>query len=493
MQDEQYQQIWNSICDQVKSYEEVDAAQTDAFFSRLHLQAFSEGFALLTADNAIIKSWVERQYTTILKRALKDLYHTDFTIIIDVDTMGAAEELKEVRKSEPITREMPQVEDTQEEPSQTTAVETAPEPLPQNSPSQSLSPFSKMTFENYIIGDSNRMAYSMALDVAEHPGQEHRNPLFIYGKSGVGKTHLLVAIKNYIDNASETGAGPLLKTVYVDAVEFINDYADASADHSREKTSFRSFKERYEEADVLLIDDVQSFQGKKETLKIIFELFNKLTSRGKQVVMSADVAPKNIDIDERYQSRFNSGATFDIQAPEIETKLSIINSTLEDQLQSSHTDLDIPADVRLYIAEISSSNIRELKSAVTTLLSHMLVTNQKTIDVKQASKILENHFSNDMRRLTISDVQKAVESFYKIPHSELVGKGRRHTVVYARQVAMYLSRQLMEETFASIGKEFGNKDHSTVKYSVDLIGQIVNEDKDAKDEIDIIIDQIRNR
>lgn len=244
---------------------------------------------------------------------------------------------------------------------------------------------------------------------------------------------------------------------------------------------------------MLLIDDVQSFQGKKETLKIVFELFNKLTSQGKQVVMSADIAPKNIDIDERYQSRFNSGATFDIQAPEVETKLSIVNSTIEDRMQAGGEDVDIPADVRSYIAEISSSNIRELKSAVTVVFLHLITTHQKTIDVKQAARILENHFSNDVKRLSIADIQKAVEGFYKVSHSELVGRGRRHSIAYPRQVAMYLCRQLMEETFESIGKAFGGKDHSTVKYSVDLIAEKVHEDKGTRDEIDIVIKQINER
>ena len=494
MQEEKYQSIWNTIRDQVKSYEGVNAAQTDAFFSRLHLQAFAEGFIMLTADNDFIKKWVERQYSTLINRALEDLYHTEFALNIEVDELDA---LKTLGTAAP--------EDTASAPEPTPAPaiapvrnpDAAPSPMATTAPTETIAPkmsgsFSRMTFESYIIGESNRMAYSMALAVAEHPGLEHLNPLFIYGKSGVGKTHLLVAIKNYLDRSTNAGGVPLLKTVYVDSTEFVNDYADASADHSSQKTSFRSFKERYEEADVLLIDDVQSFQGKKETLKIVFELFNKLTSQGKQVVMSADIAPKNIDIDERYQSRFNSGATFDIQAPEIETKLSIVNSTVKELMQAGD-GADIPPEVRSYIAEISSSNIRELKSAVTTVYMHMRSSRASTIDVAQASKILENHFSNDVKRLSIADIQKEVEAFYKVSHADLVGKVRRHSVAYPRQVAMYLCRQMMEETFDSIGKAFGGKDHSTVKYSVDLIATKVREDKATRDEIDIVIGQIRNR
>ena len=504
MSDEKYVSIWKNVCETVKSYEGVNAAQTDAFFSRLHLQAFAEGFVMLTADNAFIKKWIERQYLTLIKQALEDLYHTPFAVDIEVDELGAVKTLNEAQTAvaapsapEPVTLPV-SIAPTPTpvapaQPVQTIQPQTTPQPAVRQEPEKRMGSFSKMTFENYIIGESNRMAYSMALAVAERPGEEHLNPLFIYGKSGVGKTHLMVAIKNYLDRSTDAGGHPLLKTVYVDSTEFINDYAIASAEHSKEKDSFRRFKERYEEADVLLIDDVQSFQGKKETLKIVFELFNRLTSQGKQVVMSADIAPKNIDIDERYQSRFNSGATFDIQAPEVETKLSIVNSTINDRLMASGEDIEIPPEVRTYIAEISSSNIRELKSAVTAIILRMLTTHQSTITVEEASKLLENHFSNDIKRLSIADIQKEVEAFYKVSHSELVGRGRRHSIAYPRQVAMYLCRQLMEETYESIGKAFGGKDHSTVKYSVDLIGEKVREDKGTRDEIDIVIGQIHNR
>lgn len=503
MQEQEYQETWDAIRDQVKQYEGVNAAQTDAFFSRLHLQAFATGFIMLTADNDFIKKWIERQYSTLIDRALVDLYGVPFAVEIEVDELGAVKTLAQAQEQAVSAREEEPAPDAAvpqpapKPPAQAPREEEAPAATASSTPpaasTQRGGTFSKMTFENYIIGDSNRMAYSMALAVAEHPGEEHLNPLFIYGKSGVGKTHLLVAIKNYLDRSTDAGGAPLMKTVYVDSTEFVNDYADASADHSREKTSFKSFKERYEEADVLLIDDVQSFQGKKETLKIVFELFNKLTSQGKQVVMSADIAPKNIDIDERYQSRFNSGATFDIQAPEMETKLSIVNSTIEDRLQASGEDIDIPSDVRHYIAEISSSNIRELKSAVTIIFLNLITSHRNTITVAEAERILENHFSNDVKKLSISDIQKEVESFYKVSHAELVGKGRRHAIAYPRQVAMYLCRQLMEETFESIGKSFGGKDHSTVKYSVDLISEKIREDKGTRDEIDIVIAQIRNR
>ena len=234
----------------------------------------------------------------------------------------------------------------------TSPQEPAPQAIPADSaaagqPAPNNSVTSTLTFENFVIGDSNRMAYSMAVSVAETPGKPHLNPLFIYGRSGLGKTHLLRAIQNYINSNM-----PNLQVVYKDSNELLEDYMDASAAHDTEKSSYKNFKMYYEEADVLLVDDVQQLQGKKQTLDIMFQIFNKLTSQGKQVVLSADRAPKNIDIDERYKTRFNSGGTFDIQPPEIETKLSIVKSFIreyEDMEQSG--PINMPEDVQICIAE----------------------------------------------------------------------------------------------------------------------------------------------
>ena len=247
------------------------------------------------------------------------------------------------------------------------------------------------------------MAYSMAVAVAEMPGKAHLNPLFIYGKSGLGKTHLLRAIQNYVNETM-----PRLSTIYVDSAELLSDYMEASAAHDKEKSSYKNFKTRYEEADVLLIDDVQYLQGKKQTLDIVFQIFNKLTTQGRQVVLSADRAPKNIDIDERYKSRFNSGGTFDIQPPEIETKLGIVKSFVEEYKENEgKADFSIPEDIQMYIAESSSSNIRELKSAVTKVIYQMTFFNQPDLSLDDVRALLENHFSGGpSRRLTVADIRR---------------------------------------------------------------------------------------
>ena len=348
-------------------------------------------------------------------------------------------------------------------------------------------PTSTLTFENFVIGDSNRMAYSMAVNVAEMPGKTPLNPLFIYGKSGLGKTHLMRAIQNYICETQ-----PYLRTVYVDSAELLSDYMDASAAHDKEKSSYRNFKTHYEDADVLLIDDIQYLQGKKQTLDIVFQIFNKLISQGKQIVLSADRAPKNIDIDERYHSRFNQGGTIDIQPPEVETKLGIVRSFIDEYRTTEGGEyFSVPEDIQEYIAENSSSNIRELKSAVTKVIYQMTYFNNPHITIGEVRTLLENHFSGgNSRNLTVEDIQKEVETFFKIKHSDLVGKSRTRNVAYARHIAIYLCRTLLDLPFGEVGKRF-NRDHSTVMHSVATVENMMKNSREVQEELEALKQIIR--
>ena len=341
---------------------------------------------------------------------------------------------------------------------------------------------SSLTFENFVIGESNRMAYSMAVQVAEMPGSTALNPLFIYGKSGLGKTHLMRAIQNYINETQ-----PHLRTIYVDAEELISGYTDAVAEHDREKSSYKNFKTYYEAADVLLVDDIQFLQGKKQTLDIVFQIFNKLTNQGKQIVLSADRAPKNIDIDERYSSRFVQGGTIDIQPPEVETKLAIVKSYINMYKRSEgNENLVIPEDVQFYIAENSGSNIRELKGALTIVIYHISFLQKDTISIGDVSQLLENHFSGGIRKnLTVEDIQKEVEQVYKIKHSDLVGPARDRSITYPRQIAIYLCRQLLDLPFNDIGKKF-NRDHTTIMHSVAKVEKMVITNRDVQEELEAL-------
>ena len=531
MESEKLEQVWRAVCDQVKSYNNIDPSQINAFFSRLQPQAMSEDFLMLTADNDFIKTWIERHYVDFIKQALMDLYRTAFTVLIEVDiaaeAAGAAQGMVASAPAAPSSATMAPAgapaaaaegapagvggytagaPTASQPPSQQTAAEQSPiasqiadayEPVgddalgdvyqDEDEPGGPDRPTSTLTFENFVIGDSNRMAYSMAVAVAEMPGKAHLNPLFIYGKSGLGKTHLLRAIQNYVHETM-----PNLSTIYVDSAELLSDYMEASAAHDKEKSSYKNFKTRYEEADVLLIDDVQYLQGKKQTLDIVFQIFNKLTSQGRQVVLSADRAPKNIDIDERYKSRFNSGGTFDIQPPEIETKLGIVKSFVDEyRATEGKASFAIPDDIQMYIAESSSSNIRELKSAVTKVIYQMTFFNQPDLSLDDVRSLLENHFSGGpSKRLTIADIQKEVETFYKVSHADLVGKKRTRNIIYARQIAIYLSRQMLDLPFNDIGKKF-NRDHSTVMYSVTNVEEKMKESRELREELETLKQLIR--
>lgn len=212
-----------------------------------------------------------------------------------------------------------------------------------------------------------------------------------------------------------------------------------------------------------------------------------MTDQGKQVVLSADRAPKNIDIDERYITRFNSGGTFDIQPPEIETKLGIVKSFIEEYRESEgDPSFSISSDIQMYIAENSSSNIRELKSAVTKIIYQMAFTHNSDLTLDDVRGVLESHFSGGpSKRLAVADIQREVENYYKISHSDMVGKKRPRHITYARKIAMYLCRQMLDLPFNDIGKKF-NRDHTTVLYSVSDVEKQLKESRDMNEEIEAL-------
>ena len=512
-------EYWNNVWLKVKEYDQVDASQVDAFFARLHPQVISDGFFMLTAENEFLKNWVEAHYLGYIGQALQDIFEIPFNVVLAIDSTPVAPVTAPSQPSTyapqaaaaapnqyipavqaPATYTPPQppmaapVNPNMMTPANGTAV-IYEEPPVQASPtdrSTDDSPnkdgyLSSSTFENFVIGDSNRMAYSMALAVAEDPSKEPLNPLFIYGKSGLGKTPLMRAIENYIRKTR-----PYLRTIYVDANDLVNEYALASTTHDTEKNSFINFKKHYEDADVLLIDDIQHLQGKKETLNIVFQIFNQLIAQGRQIVLSADRAPKNIDIDERYHSRFNNGATIDIQPPEIETKLGIVKSFVGEYRRNGDLgDVAIPEDIQIYIAENSSSNIRELKSAIIKVISHIKFFEPHSLTVDDVRALLKDHFSGGAtKNLTIKDIQKVVREFFKVSQEDLISDKRSRHIVYARDIAIYLCRQLLDVPYATIGEQF-DRNHSTILYSFEKIEKKMQSDRGIQEELEELKHLIR--
>lgn len=534
MDSETLNEQWARICAQVKSYQDIDPSQVSAFFSRLVPQAMSDSFLMLTADNDFIKTWVEQHYTEVIVRALRDLTGVVFAVAIAVDPTQEQRKIAAAGQPSPAaplsapaqpmptpTPAQPAASTMESLPSQPIAAAAPPSPaygapLSQATPfepsgmvahslaedvvvdhyappapaplsqepvaERASNPSSSLTFENFVIGESNRMAYSMAVEVAESPGRLPLNPLFIYGKSGLGKTHLMRAIQNYIEETR-----PSMRTVYVDAQDFVSKYSEAGAIKDQEKVSFRNFRAYYEQADILLLDDVQHLQGKKESMNMLFQLFNTLTSQGKQVVLSADRAPKNIQFDERLKSRFYSGGTIDIQPPEVETKLGIVKSFTDEFSRSEGLgNFTLSDDIQMYIAENSGSNIRELKGAVNTVIYRMIYCDRSDISIDEVRELLANHFTGGMSRsLTVEDIQREVENFFKVSHSDMVGPKRSQSIVRPRQIAIYLCRQLLDLPYGDIGKKF-NRDHSTAIHSATSIEKRLKTDRDTQEEIEVL-------
>ena len=534
MDSETLNEQWARICAQVKSYQDIDPSQVSAFFSRLVPQAMSDSFLMLTADNDFIKTWVEQHYTEVIVRALRDLTGVVFAVAIAVDPTQEQRKIAAAGQPSPAaplsapaqpmptpTPAQPAASTMESLPSQPIAAAAPPSPaygapLSQATPfepsgmvahslaedvvvdhyappapaplsqepvaERASNPSSSLTFENFVIGESNCMAYSMAVEVAESPGRLPLNPLFIYGKSGLGKTHLMRAIQNYIEETR-----PSMRTVYVDAQDFVSKYSEAGAIKDQEKVSFRNFRAYYEQADILLLDDVQHLQGKKESMNMLFQLFNTLTSQGKQVVLSADRAPKNIQFDERLKSRFYSGGTIDIQPPEVETKLGIVKSFTDEFSRSEGLgNFTLSDDIQMYIAENSGSNIRELKGAVNTVIYRMIYCDRSDISIDEVRELLANHFTGGMSRsLTVEDIQREVENFFKVSHSDMVGPKRSQSIVRPRQIAIYLCRQLLDLPYGDIGKKF-NRDHSTAIHSATSIEERLKTDRDTQEEIEVL-------
>ncbi len=518
------EQTWKDLIRQLKSYPNVNASQIDAFFSRVQMQAASPGFVMLTSDNGFIKDWIEKHYMKDIVQALKDLYDIDFSVLIEVDPTaapaqsaatapaaatpapgttekavqsggigggnplqpqsavvgqaGEAAKQQAVAPQQAVVSPQPQTPKENDVPA---AVEA-----PKRAENDPVNAENALTFDSFVIGESNRMAYNMALEVAERPGTSELNPLFIYGRSGVGKTHLMCAIRNYILEQY-----PNLNVCYIDSMELVNKYSEAAIEKSVDKQSFKNFESFFQQADVLLIDDIQGLQSKPGTLNALFRIFNSMIPKGKQFVFSADRAPRNIDLDERYVSRFNSGATIDIQPPDDETKRNIIRGFVKHYRTREGISLDIPDKVLDYIVENSSSNIRELKSAVTNVIFAIKMSGEEGLSETQIKELLGNHFlGGGKRRITIDMVQGAVEDFYGVAHKDLVGSTRKRDIARTRQVAIYLCRELSETTLKNIGEAF-NRDHSTVMHSCDMVADRLQEDRNLREELEAIREKIR--
>ncbi len=333
----------------------------------------------------------------------------------------------------------------------------------------------KYTFDTFIVGNSNRFACTASLAVSEKPGNTY-NPLFIYGGVGLGKTHLLHAIGQY---TLQLHPDKIVK--YVSAERFLNDFINAL----RYKNIF-AFKENYRNNDVLLVDDIHFLEDKEASQEEFFHTFNALHDTNRQIVLSSDRSPKNIStLEERLRSRFEWGLVTDITPPDLETRLAILKK------YSEREKISVPDDILNLIAEKITSNIRELEGSLTRIAAFTSLTKSKP-DLVIAKNILKDILPDDKEHKTsIQTIIKEVSKYFSIPINDILSAKRNKFISHARQLAMYLSRELTSSSLPRIGKSIGDRDHSTVIYAISKISDLIKTDRNVYRQIQEITNKIK--
>ena len=439
--------LWTAIAGRLR--DTLTDTTYDTWFSQARPHSISAERIVVEVPNDFTRDWIEGHFLDVVMRAAAD-----------AGAKGAAVsfEVAERPAQRPPTAE--RVDDIP-------AVEPPPEFVRQGTAKVEveveLNP--KYTFDLFVIGSSNRFAHAAALAVAEAPAQAY-NPLFIYGGTGLGKTHLLQAIGHYVRQHSRR-----LTTRYVTSETFMNEFIDAVRERG---TRIEGFKRRYRNYDVLLVDDIQFIEGKERIQEEFFHTFNSLYEGGAQIIISSDRPPREIaTLEERLRSRFEWGLLTDIQAPDLETRIAILRKRVE----TEGLAIEDP-EVLTFIASRVSANIRELEGALTRVVAFSSLTD-RPLTVELAEDVLKDVYPQGEAApvITIARIQEAVTQRFGVTHDELVSPRRSQAVAYPRQVAMYLSRELTDASLPMIGKEFGGRDHTTVIHAKDKITKLIREDR----------------
>jgi chromosomal replication initiator protein len=423
--------LWNEVAGRLKGALNETTYRT--WFAEAEGTELSDDTFVLGVPNDFTREWIEGHFLGLIGAAVRDVTGQERRVALSV--------------SERILADAP-----------------APAELPRQRGSggvdSGMNP--KYTFDLFVIGSSNRFAHAAALAVAEAPAQAY-NPLFIYGGTGLGKTHLMQAIAQYVAEHSSD-----LSVRYVTSETFMNDFINSLRDKRIE-----GFKQRYRTYDLLLVDDVQFFEHKERIQEEFFHTFNSLYEAGSQIVMSSDRPPRDIaTLEERLRSRFEWGLITDIQPPDLETRIAILRKKVK-------TDGIQVADPQVlsFIASRISTNIRELEGALTRVVAFSSLTG-RALSVELAEDVLKDVFpQGEAAEVSIRRIQELVSERFELSMDELCGDRRSQNIVYPRQVAMYLSRELTDSSLPKIGREFGGRDHTTVIHATSKIARLIREDR----------------
>jgi chromosomal replication initiator protein len=420
--------VWNEISGRLR--EALNENTFSTWFAEVEAVGITDGEFVLNVPNDFTREWIEGHFLGLIEAALGEVAG-ERSVRLQI-----AEQAVEAASPEPKLRD----------------------PVPQ----PGLSINAKYTFDSFVIGSSNRFAHAAALAVAEAPAQAY-NPLFIYGGTGLGKTHLLQAVSQYVGEHPGN-----LSVRYVTSETFMNDFINSLRDKRIE-----GFKQRYRTYDLLLVDDVQFFEHKERIQEEFFHTFNSLYESGSQIVMSSDRPPRDIaTLEERLRSRFEWGLITDIQPPDLETRIAILRKRVKTD------NINVPdPQVLTFIAGRVSTNIRELEGALTRVVAFCSLTG-RPMNEELAQDVLKDVFpQGDLPQVTIERIQEIISDRFGLSLDELCGDRRSQNIVYPRQVAMYLSRELTDSSLPKIGKQFGGRDHTTVIHATSKIARMIREDR----------------
>ena len=442
--------IWKSFLEKME--QNLTPVLYDMWFSETKLVELNEEYAKILVPMAVHKKHLKENYIDLIESIFTEITGSIFKFefftedeinnesILDIDEIGVPESAIQQTNLDP-----------------------------------------KYTFESFVSGNSNKFAKASALAVAEQPGSMY-NPLFIYGKSGLGKTHLMHAIGNYIKDNSRK------KVLYVTAETFVNDFLKIYRKDSNNFDNIDDFKEKYRNVDVLMIDDIQYLEIAHKTQQEFFNTFNDLYTNNKQIIIASDRSPDDLKkLEERLRTRFVWGLIVNILPPDYQLRIDIINRKID----GNNLNTFFPQDVKEYIANNCTTDIRKLEGAITRTIAYATIMNGSDITLDLAMDALKDYFgSSVISKNKIEQVQQIIANNYNISLEDIKGKRKSNDITIPRQIAMYICRIYLKESLPKIGAEFGGKDHTTVMHAVNKIKKEVETNDELNIEINKVISQL---